>query len=129
VHFPEKVMEEDIAYLIISVGLREGKFFTTQKLSQFIDLAHPATPAQRLTQYKKARALVNGTDHDDDIAALAVKFEKIVSLSRTEAPHWSSFVAPSPAIGVNPLGLGTSSSASGGVGSPKLGSTLPIGPF
>ena len=57
VHFPEKVMDEDIAYLIISVGLREGKFFTTQKLSQFIDLAHPATAAQRLTQYKKRERL------------------------------------------------------------------------
>ena len=96
VHHPEKVMNEDYAYTIISVGLREGKFFTSQTLSKFINLKAPATPTQRLAQYKNARHLVNGTDHDDDIADIAAKFENILNVSHTAAPHWSTILAPAP---------------------------------
>jgi hypothetical protein len=126
IHFPEKVMDEALAYLIISVGMRDGMFFTTQTMSQFIDLAHPATPAQRLAQYKRARHLVNGTDHDSDIAAIAVKFEKIVSLSRTEAPHWSTIVPPAPSVSLRPLGTAPPAVTPF---QPKPGSGFPIGPF
>ena len=122
VHFPEKVMDEDIAYHIISVGLRDGKYFTTQTLGRFIDLGHLATPAQRLAQYKNARALVNGTDHDSDIAAIAAKFEQIVGVSHTEAPHWSSVPAPTTPS----LSLGQTSPASV---TPKFGTMFPVGPF
>jgi hypothetical protein len=123
IHFPEKVMDEDIAYLIISVGLREGRFFTRQSLSDYIDVAHPATAAARLTQYKNARHLVNGTDHNDDIAAIAVKFEKILNLSRVDAPHWNTLPPPAG------LTLGGSGPAAPNPITPFTPSPLPVGPF
>jgi putative chitinase len=96
VHFPEKVMDEDLAYIIISVGLRDGKFFTSQPMSTFINPSVPATPKERFAQYKHARHLVNGTDHDEDIADIAVKFESILNVSQTAAPHWSTVLPPAP---------------------------------
>src|SRR5437762_10566113 len=50
VHYPEKVMESDLAYTIISVGLRdEGSFFSGGKtFDDYIPLNTPATAAQRL---------------------------------------------------------------------------------
>jgi hypothetical protein len=109
VHFPEAARDEDLAYQIISVGLREGEFFTQQPIGRVIDVSHPVTPAKRLVQYKKARALVNGTDFMDQIANLAVKFEALLTVSRIDAPHWSTLQPARPGAGLKlpPVGSTT----------------------
>ena len=65
-------LKPEKAYLILSVGMREG-MFTGKKLSDYVN--------DRETDYHDARRVVNGTDRADEIASIAVKFERILTAS------------------------------------------------
>lgn len=69
---PMNAMDPAISYAIMSYGMRSG-MFTGRRLSQFIY----GTTAN----YKGARKIINGTDHDDEIAAVAKKFEAILKVA------------------------------------------------
>lgn len=66
VHAPELALNPNIAAKIMIAGMSEG-WFTGKKLGDYIG------PVRK--DYVGARKIINGTDHDDDIAAIARKFE------------------------------------------------------
>lgn len=70
---PERVMEPEIAYSIMSYGMRNGSF-TGRKLSDFI---HDET-----CDYKNARRIINGLDRWQTIQDYAEKLESFFMLSR-----------------------------------------------
>jgi hypothetical protein len=78
---PDLVKDPAVAYKIMSIGMRTGDIFANGH--SFSDYFDDAT-----TDYKGARHMVNGRDHDKDIAGIAQKFEKVLSdaLSPAAAP-------------------------------------------
>lgn len=63
---PEKVLEPEIAAIILIDGMQEG-WFTGKKLSDYF--------ANGRKDYVNARRIINGMDHAQEIANNAVKFE------------------------------------------------------
>jgi predicted chitinase len=70
---PERVMEPEISYSIMSYGMRKG-FFTGKKLADFIH--------DQICDYKNARKIINGLDKWALIKGYAEKFESFFTLSR-----------------------------------------------
>ncbi len=70
---PDYVLNQEAAYAICSRGMREG-WFTGKKLGEFIRDGRPP-------DYVGARRVINGTDHAQDIAALATQFELLLRAS------------------------------------------------
>lgn len=66
---PEKVLEPEIAYKIMSHGMRHGSF-TGKKLADFV--------SGKTTDYVHARRIINGLDRADLIAGYATKLETIL---------------------------------------------------
>lgn len=78
---PELVKDPDVAYQIMSVGMRTGKIFANgHSLEDYFD--------GDVSDYKGARRMVNGRDHAQDIADIAIKFEKVLK---------AAMPAPAPA--------------------------------
>lgn len=74
---PERVKTPEIAYELMSLGMRTGKIFANgRKFKNFF--------TGSATNYEGARGMVNGKDHADDIARLARKFESV--LRKSSAP-------------------------------------------
>jgi putative chitinase len=71
--YPERVMEPEIAYKIMSYGMRNGSF-TGRKLSDFIQ--------DETCDYKNARRIINGLDRWQTIQDYAEKLESFFTLSR-----------------------------------------------
>lgn len=71
---PERVMEPEIAYKIISLGMTTGKSFANKH--KFADYLNAGK-----TDYKNARRMVNGTDHNKEIADIAKSLEVILKSS------------------------------------------------
>ncbi len=68
---PDLAKQADIAYRVMSHGLRTGEGFANgHKLADFF---HGA-----FSDYPGARKMVNGTDHQDAIAEVARKFETVL---------------------------------------------------
>ena len=75
---PDLVEDPDVAYQIMSYGMRTGKIFANgYSFSDFF--------AGGSRDYKGARKMVNGSDHDSDIAALAMAIEAILLDARPTA--------------------------------------------
>jgi hypothetical protein len=75
---PDMVDDPEIAYTIISTGMRTGKGFANGRtFSQFFHGDH--------TDYVHARSMVNGTSHQYEIGAIAQKFENVLFASRPTA--------------------------------------------
>jgi len=70
---PERVMEPEIAYNIMSYGMRKGSF-TGKKLADYIN--------GTTCDYKSARKIINGLDKWALIKDYANKFESFFTLSR-----------------------------------------------
>jgi predicted chitinase len=75
---PDLVKDPAIAYEIMSVGMRTGKIFANGH--SFDDYFYDGT-----SDYKNARRMVNGRDHAQDIADIAIKFEKVLSAANPAA--------------------------------------------
>jgi len=71
--YPDKVMEPDIAYKVMSYGMRNG-VFTTRKLSNYINGGQ--------CDYVNARRIINGTDKAQLIADYAITIEQLLRLSK-----------------------------------------------
>lgn len=68
---PELVKKSEIAYALMSHGMRTGEGFANgRKLSQFF--------SGRMTDYIGARRMVNEQDHAADITTIAQKFEALL---------------------------------------------------
>lgn len=63
---PDAAMQPDHAAKILVLGMKEG-WFTGKKLSDYITLTS--------SEFVSARRIINGTDKDDEIAALAMKYD------------------------------------------------------
>jgi len=74
--YPDKVMEPNTAYKIMSYGMRHGTF-TSRKLSNYISGGQ--------CDYVNARRIINGTDVAQLIADYAKTIELLLRLSRVKA--------------------------------------------
>lgn len=74
--YPEKVLDEKIAYNIMSYGMRHGSF-TSRKLSKYINGGQ--------CDYINARRVINGTDRAQKIADFSVTLEILLRLCRTSS--------------------------------------------
>ncbi len=75
---PEKLKEPSIAYRVMAHGMRTGKIFANgHKLADYFTGTG--------SDYVGARAMVNGVDHDEDIAAIARNIEAALLLSKVTA--------------------------------------------
>lgn len=74
--YPEKVLDENIAYKIMSYGMRHGSF-TSRKLSKYINGGQ--------CDYINARRIINGTDRAQKIADFSVTLEILLRLCRTSS--------------------------------------------
>ena len=84
---PELVKDPAIAYQIMSVGMRTGKIFANgHRLEDYF--------TKKASNYKGARRMVNGSDHAQDIADIAIKFEKILKAAVPD---------PAPVLELAPL--------------------------
>ncbi|MGB9178323.1 MAG: hypothetical protein WCB68_03675 [Pyrinomonadaceae bacterium] len=72
---PERALEPEIAYKIMSYGMRHGSF-TGKKLSSYIK--------DDTCDYKNARRIINGLDHWQEIKGAAEGFEAILLATRIE---------------------------------------------
>jgi hypothetical protein len=72
---PELVKQPAVAYALMSHGMRTGHGFANGRR-----FAHYFS--SKLTNYRGARAMVNGSNHAADIAALAKKFETVLLKSK-----------------------------------------------
>lgn len=66
---PDLALEPEIAYRIMSYGMRNGSF-TGKKLSHYIH--------ETACDYRNARRIINGTDCADAIAAYATTLERVL---------------------------------------------------
>ncbi|HEY9225101.1 MAG TPA: glycoside hydrolase family 19 protein [Gemmatimonadaceae bacterium] len=74
---PELVLDPAVAYELMARGLLTGAGFANgRKLSDYFQ--------GELTDYKGARAMVNGSDHADDIAKIAKAFEEMLMENKVE---------------------------------------------
>jgi hypothetical protein len=80
---PDDALDPDIAYQILSFGMRNGSFSAGQTLSRHININR--------CDYKNARRIVNGTDHADEMAASAGRFELLIRVSCTGSVSDSGF--------------------------------------
>lgn len=71
---PEIALHPDIAYRIMSVGMRRGTF-TGKKLADYI-------PKGGIADYRNARRIINGLDRATLIAGYAASFEAVLSRAR-----------------------------------------------
>ena len=72
--YPQKALEPDIAYRIMSYGMQHGTF-TGKKLADYINAAN--------ADYTDARRIINGTDQAALIAGYAVNLEFLLRLVNT----------------------------------------------
>ncbi len=76
---PELVKTPEVAYALMSHGMRTGEGFAYgRRFSQFF--------LGSATDYVGARRMVNGSDHATDIAAIATKFQAILLEARVLKP-------------------------------------------
>jgi len=66
---PDQALVAEVAYRILSAGMTKGRF-TGRSLAQYID--------GKSCDYRGARKIINGLDRADQIAADAVRFERIL---------------------------------------------------
>lgn len=72
---PDKVKEPATAYKVMAYGMRTGKIFANgHKLADYF--------TKNGSNYVGARAMVNGADHNADIAAIAEKIEAALLASK-----------------------------------------------
>jgi len=79
---PAKALEPEVAYKVMSDGLVHGHGFANgHKLQQYFFGGH--------TDYVRARAMVNGTDHASDIAGIARLYEGALLASKMSSERSS----------------------------------------
>lgn len=66
---PDLAMRPDLAAAIMRFGMEEG-WFTGRKMSTYL----PTDRGGNQVEFKKARAIINGSDRDDDVASYAAHF-------------------------------------------------------
>lgn len=78
---PEKALDHDYAYKIMSIGMRKG-LFSNASLPQFL--------SGNTSNYLGARRIINGTDHNQEIATFAIAYEQLLKASVTIHDHIQS---------------------------------------
>jgi predicted chitinase len=73
---PDLALQPDVAYRIASRGMKEG-WFTGHRLAAYFPDSGPP-------DYVAARHIINGSDHADDIAAIAQGMEAILRAAQAE---------------------------------------------
>lgn len=105
----DKALEPSIAVQILFKGMEEG-WFTKKKLTDYIIRTTNQTYTIITEEFKQARKIINGTDKDDEIAALATKLYKALQKANykpevqsvpivVETPVQSPVAQPEPITG------------------------------
>jgi hypothetical protein len=71
---PDAALDDEIAIKIMIQGMKLG-LFTGKDLGDYFD-GIDESDAEDFREYKAARKIINGTDKDDEIAHIAMQFEK-----------------------------------------------------
>ena len=79
--YPEKALNHEYAYKIMSVGMRKG-LFSNASLPQFL--------SGDTSNYLGARRIINGTDHNQEIATFAIAYEQLLKASVAIHDHIQS---------------------------------------
>jgi putative chitinase len=87
---PDYLFEPAISYRVAAQGMREG-WFTGKRLSQYISAAG--------ADYENARRIINGVDCAKEIAAIAVKYETLLTACQVGATPRSTGAAASLGTG------------------------------
>lgn len=87
---PDLLLEFEYALPALFVGMEKG-IYTGKDLNDYIDEIDESD-SEDLREYKNARRIVNGTDKDDEIAKLALLFEKALE----EAGFEEGVIPPPP---------------------------------
>lgn len=95
---PDLALEPEVAYRILSLGMREG-LFARDKTGRPHSLERYISGAT--CDYTGARRIINGTDKARLIAGYAEKFERILRASLVDS------ASPPPALGDEATGAGT----------------------
>ena len=94
---PGLVLKPDIAYAIMSYGMRRGSF-TGRRLAQFFNITE--------TDYLNARKIINGLDQAQRIQGYALALEKVLTSVVATQPSRPTTAQPSmpmAAVGVAPV--------------------------
>jgi hypothetical protein len=108
VHFPEDVLKPEIAYQIMSIGMRKGLFRPPNNLEKWIKPANLIlgrwVQSDSKPDYTNARSIINGkkkktdqfADNAVSIAHFAEQMESILAVSLVDAPKpdWRSIQVP-----------------------------------
>ncbi|HEX5725977.1 MAG TPA: glycoside hydrolase family 19 protein [Longimicrobiaceae bacterium] len=95
---PALALQADVAYRIMSLGMRRGSF-TGKKLADYIN--------DRGTDYVNARKIINGLDKAQTIAGYARSLEQILKgsvVAAVAAPDGQPAVPVVPAVDTTPAG-------------------------
>lgn len=84
---PDQALQPPVAYQIAANGMRLG-WFTGHRLSQFM-------PSDGSADYVNARTIINGHDHDTDIAAIAQNFQLVLTAAQPSEPSADQTATPS----------------------------------
>ena len=87
---PDYLFEPAISYRVAAQGMREG-WFTGKRLSQYISAAG--------ADYENARRIINGVDCAKEIAAIALKYETLLTACQVGATPRSTGAAASLGTG------------------------------
>lgn len=74
---PDRAMEPEVAYRLLSSGMRDG-WFTNKRLADYI--------TRDATDYRGARRIVNGNDKAELIAGYATRFERCLGAATFAGP-------------------------------------------
>ena len=85
VNNPDLALDPEVAYKIAAGGMLHG-WFTGRRLSQYF--SDPTKP-----DYVKARAMINGSDHAEDIAAIAQRFALLLQAAAPQPATETVMVA------------------------------------
>lgn len=83
VNNPDKALDPNVAVQVIYEGMVRG-MFTAKKLSDYMD-GVTESDEKEYQEYLKARAIINGKDHDSTIANYALIFEHALQVGQSLA--------------------------------------------
>jgi predicted chitinase len=85
---PDLALQPDVAYRIASRGMKEG-WFTGHRLAAYFPDSGPP-------DYLAARHIINGSDHAQDIAAIARRMEAILQATNLISTSAAAGVTSNP---------------------------------
>lgn len=84
--WPDRALNPDIAYRIMSLGMRDG-LFTGRALRDYFPVGHEYAVSDTAEGFRKARMIINGMDRASLIAGYAADFYRLLEQCTDRATH------------------------------------------